>query len=200
MTDAYRFDESSTEQAIAYAKIYAGENYFPAMETVLKVAFSEKRNLPTFRLKSSDTILLSGYMKKWVGAYLAGYNNRPSVRTGNCSGTHPDPMAKTILRARIPGLENNLADKIVAGHSLLMTIENNIGELLEEYLAVKLSPLGMVLLLGEYDRRGRLLQGGRLAAADKDKRQFRKQFQQQGQAGHSHRKMVPQVLEASGSI
>ncbi|MFR4236189.1 MAG: SinI family restriction endonuclease, partial [Alistipes onderdonkii] len=27
-------------------------------------------------------------------------------------------------------------------HSLLMTIENNIGELLEEYLAVKLSPLG----------------------------------------------------------
>ena len=112
------------------------------METVLKVAFSEKRNLPTFRLKSSDTILLSGYMKKWVGAYLAGYNNRPSVRTGNCSGTHPDPMAKTILRARIPGLENNLADKIVAGHSLLMTIENNIGELLEEYLAVKLSPLG----------------------------------------------------------
>ena len=81
-------------------------------------------------------------MKKWVGAYLAGYNNRPSVRTGNCSGTHPDPMAKTILRARIPGLENNLADKIVAGHSLLMTIENNIGELLEEYLAVKLSPLG----------------------------------------------------------
>lgn len=116
MTDAYRFDESSTEQAIAYAKIYAGENYSPAMETVLKVAFSEKRNLPTFRLKSSDT-----------------------------------------------------------------------------------TP-GMVLLLGEYDRRGRLLQGGRLAAADKDKRQFRKQFQQQGQAGHSHRKMVPQVLEASGSI
>ena len=103
MTDAYRFDESSTEQAIAYAKIYAGENYSPAMETVLKVAFSEKRNLPTFRLKSSDTILLSGYMKKWVGAYLAGYNNR---------------------------------------HSLLMTIENNIGELLEEYLSVKLSPLG----------------------------------------------------------
>ena len=99
MTDAYRFDESSTEQAIAYAKIYAGENYSPAMETVLKVAFSEKRNLPTFRLKSSDTILLSGYMKKWVGAYLAGYNNRPSVRTGNCSGTHPDPMAKTILSA-----------------------------------------------------------------------------------------------------
>ena len=36
MTDAYRFDESSTEQAIAYAKIYAGENYSPAMETVLQ--------------------------------------------------------------------------------------------------------------------------------------------------------------------
>lgn len=45
MTDAYRFDESSTEQAIAYAKIYAGENYSPAMETVLKVAFSEKTQL-----------------------------------------------------------------------------------------------------------------------------------------------------------
>ena len=126
------------------------------METVLKVAFSEKRNLPTFRLKSSDTILLSGYMKKWVGAYLAGYNNRPSVRTGNCSGTHPDPMAKTILRARIPGLENNLADKIVAGHSLLMTIENNIGELLGRIPGGKIISPGVVLLLGEYDRRSRL--------------------------------------------
>lgn len=200
MTDAYRFDESSTEQAIAYAKIYAGENYSPAMETVLKVAFSEKRNLPTFRLKSSDTILLSGYMKKWVGAYLAGYNNRPSVRTGNCSGTHPDPMAKTILRARISGLEDNLADKIVAGHSLLMTIEKQYRRVARRVPVRKIISPGVVLLLGEYDRRGRLLQGGRLAAADKDKRQFRKQFQQQGQAGHSHRKMVPQVLEASGSI
>lgn len=105
MTDAYRFDESSTEQAIAYAKIYAGENYSPAMETVLKVAFSEKRNLPTFRLKSSDTILLSGYMKKWVGAYLAGYNNRPSVRnrellrdTSGSDGKN-DPQSQDI-RAR----------------------------------------------------------------------------------------------------
>ena len=53
MTDAYRFDESSTEQAIAYAKIYAGENYSPAMETVLKVAFSEKRNLPKFGYHTS---------------------------------------------------------------------------------------------------------------------------------------------------
>ena len=86
MTDAYRFDESSTEKAIAYAKIYAGTNYSPAMETVLKVAFSEKRNLPTFRLKSSDTILLSGYMKKWVGAYLAGYNNRPRSEPGIAPG------------------------------------------------------------------------------------------------------------------
>ena len=44
MTDAYRFDESSTEKAIAYAKIYAGTNS-PAMETVLKVAFSENEEL-----------------------------------------------------------------------------------------------------------------------------------------------------------
>ena len=199
MTDAYRFDESSTEQAIAYAKIYAGENYSPAMETVLKVAFSEKRNLPTFRLKSSDTILLSGYMKKWVGAYLAGYNNRPSVRTGNCSGTHPDPMAKTILRPGYPG--SRIIWPINSGRALPADDNRKQYRRVARRVPVRkiISP-GMVLLLGEYDRRGRLLQGRRLAAADKDKRQFRKQFQQQGQAGHSHRKMVPQVLEASGSI
>ena len=90
-------------------KIYAGTNYSPAMETVLKVAFSEKRNSPTFRLKSSDTILLSGYMKSGGADTSRRYNNRPSVRTGNCSGTHPDPMA-TILRARISGSRIILAD------------------------------------------------------------------------------------------
>ena len=87
MTDAYRFDESSTEQAIAYAKIYAGENYSPAMETVLKVAFSEKRNLPTFRLKSSDTILQA------LG------QNRELLRDTSGSDGKNDPQSQDI-RAR----------------------------------------------------------------------------------------------------
>lgn len=104
MTDAYRFDESSTEQAIAYAKIYAGENYSPAMETVLKVAFSEKRNLPTFRLKSSDTILLSGYMKSgWEHTWpdiTTGPRSEPGIAPGHIRiRWQNDPQSQDI-RAR----------------------------------------------------------------------------------------------------
>ena len=85
-------------------------------------------------------------------------------------------------------------DEAIPQDELDDKIENEAG--IHEYVVSTGDTLSSVLNQYGIDM-GNISQ---LAAADKDKRQFRKQFQQQGQAGHSHRKMVPQVLEASGSI
>ena len=108
------------------------------MEAVLTVAIGDKRNLPSLRFPPSE-IPLEQYVRKWVDAYLKGYKNRPSVRVGNRSATIPDSIIKEILQMRIETVSDSLADKIEGGHSLSMTIENMVGDLLEEYLSIKLA-------------------------------------------------------------
>lgn len=141
MKDTQELSSYSAEIAIEIAKRIAGANYSEQLAAVLTVAISNKRNLPTFRIKS-DVIPLETYVEKWVTAYLRGYNNRPSVRVGNKSATLPDSIVKEILKMRCQNVGDNLADKIEGGHSLSMTIENIVGDLLEEYLSVRLAEHG----------------------------------------------------------
>lgn len=128
----------SIENVLEIARAIAGNDYSEQLEVVLTVAISDKRNLPTFRI-TKDVIPLDEYVTKWVTAYLKGYTNRPSVRIGNRSTTIPDSIVKEIIKMRIENLDDNLANKIEGGHSLSMTIENIVGDLLEEYLSVKLA-------------------------------------------------------------
>lgn len=107
----------------------------------MSVAMSDKRNLPTLRIKE-EIIPLEAYIKKWVAAYLRGYKNRPSVRVGKKSATIPDSLVNEIIKLRIEGISDSLANKVESGHSLSMTIENLMGDLLEEYLSLKLAPFG----------------------------------------------------------
>jgi len=140
--DSYVFDSLDLNLAREYAARFAGEYYDLEMETVLSVALLDKRNLPSFRLPESKTVALENYIQKWVHAYLKGYNNRPSQRVGSRSATFPDAIVKLILQSRLPNIDDELALKIEGGHSLMMTIENLVGDLLEEYLSIKLRSNG----------------------------------------------------------
>ena len=140
MDDKYTFDEFEVTTALKYAKQVAKEKYDDALETVLTVAFSDLRNLPTLRFPKEKTIILKEYVEKWVNAYFKAFDNRPSQRVGNESSTHSDPIIKTILGARIQGLED--LDRLEAAHAMMMTIENIVGDLLEEYLCEKLAEDG----------------------------------------------------------
>ena len=142
MKDSYQFDSFDIELAIQYAKDLAGEQFTNEMSTVISIAFRDLRNLPAFRFSEKDTIPLKEYMSKWVKAYLNGYNNRPSIKIGNPSSTSSDPIVKIILLERLPELTQELANQVEGGHSLMMTIENLVGDLLEEYLSVKLKENG----------------------------------------------------------
>lgn len=130
------------DKALKLASKFAGDKFDEAMEIVLRTAFLDKRNLPSLRLKSDSVITLNVYVEKWVNAYLNGKNNRPSLRIGNPSSVYPDTIIKTVFDTCFPNLEKNQSNLVDAGHSFYMTIENIIGDLLEEYLSIKLSKYG----------------------------------------------------------
>jgi hypothetical protein len=142
MKDTCKFDAFDSELAIQYAKDLSGKEFTNEMAIVISIAFRDLRNLPSLRFPDKDTIPLKEYMSKWVTAYLGGYNNRPSVKIGNKSNTFSDTIVKIILQARLPKVSAELASQVEGGHALMMTIENLVGDLLEEYLSVKLQENG----------------------------------------------------------
>lgn len=84
--------------------------------------------------------------KGWrAGAIDKRVKNAPEpvyVWHGKKSQTKPDPAVKLILRTRREDIDDNFADTLEKGHSLMMTIEGMVGNLLEEYLATILHPYG----------------------------------------------------------
>ena len=142
MKDTYTFDVFDTDIALKHASDYAKEKFTTNLSVVLSVAFKDQKNLPTLRFKQKDEVVLKNYIKKWVDTFLKGYENRPTKRVGNKSATFPDSIVKLILSKRLPEISTETADSIEAGHSLMMTIENIVGDLLEEYLSIKLASEG----------------------------------------------------------
>lgn len=142
MKETSKFDVYDSKIAIKYAKAAAGKEYTDEMGTVIAVASKDLRNLPDLGYAKVDIIPLQDYVTKWVDKYLKGYNSRPSVRTGNKSNTFSDPIVKLILQSRLPKINDDIANQVEGGHSLMMTIENLVGDLLEEYLSVKLKENG----------------------------------------------------------
>jgi hypothetical protein len=142
MKENAKFDVYDSKIAIKYAKQFAGKQYTDEMGTVLTVALKDLRNLPVLGYGKVDLIPFQDYISKWVDKYLKGFNGRPSVRTGKKSNTYSDPIVKLVLQARLPKITKETADQVEGGHSLMMTIENLVGDLLEEYLSIKLKENG----------------------------------------------------------
>ena len=142
MKETTKFDDFSGDKAISLAKTFAKDAYTKELGVVLSVAFSDIRNLPALGFNQDEPIPLKEYVKKWVSRYFSGYNGRPSKRHGKKSQTKPDPAVKLILRTRREDIDDNFADTLEKGHSLMMTIEGMVGNLLEEYLATILHPYG----------------------------------------------------------
>lgn len=140
------FDENF-DNVLAYAKAYAKKEYSIGLENVLKNAFADLRNLPKLSYpKKVDNIVqpvpLKAYVEKLIDCYFKGYNKRPSVRIGNASATHADPVVGLVFATRVKNIPEDDLKKVVNGHSLQMSIENIIGDLLEEYLSLKLVSAG----------------------------------------------------------
>lgn len=79
---------------------------------------------------------------KWVDAYFNDFNNRPSVRYSKPPGTRHDQALDMIIHARLPHLTERDLEMIKWAHRLGMSAENIFGTILEEYLSIRLLPLG----------------------------------------------------------
>lgn len=71
---------------------------------------------------------------KFVSKFFKGYENRPTEKNGNPSGTVPDPLVSELVAAKTGGKVP--AEEITKLHKASMQSENVIGALLEEYIHV----------------------------------------------------------------
>lgn len=148
MDKNYKFDEADFKNVNTYAKDFAGIEYTPSLAQVIKSAFSDFRNLPNLGYPSKiekgnlNQIPLKEYTKKLTKKYLKGYSTRPSLKVGQKSKTFSDPTMEILLSAKSKSLSNGDVTKVVEGHKILMTAENLLGDLLEEYLSLRLLKYG----------------------------------------------------------
>ena len=136
------FDENLEKSLEYLEKLHSEEEYYNDLKVVLSVAIKDARNLPTFKPLGKEGVSVREYTKRYADRYIKAYNNRTSVRKANPSGTFPDPIQEIVLKSKFESSTDDEIDKIVYGHSFLMSVENVIGDLLEEYLCEKLKSLG----------------------------------------------------------
>jgi hypothetical protein len=156
MDTKYKFDKESCLVEAALEVVHQMElgSVTKQLNTVAKVAFSDKSFLPDLGFPKRidkgvfSEIPLAVYVEKWAGKYVAAFNNRPSVRAGKESKTKPDTVVKEILGCILYQEEQSTLDALERGHSLIMTVENLVGDLLEEYLSVKLVDYGWACCWG----------------------------------------------------
>jgi hypothetical protein len=117
----------------------------PDSVKVLRILWAEKQLLPKLRIKGP--ISVEEYLNRWIDSYHKGFYNRPSQRKGKLSKVIPDSILIDIITSRY-SISNIQADTIQKGHSILMSVENVVGEILEEYLEYKLMPLGWLCAWG----------------------------------------------------
>jgi hypothetical protein len=113
---------------------YIDNKWDVGIDTVFKKLLKNP-GLATGALKATND---EEFIHKWVDKYYNGYENRPSKKKGNIPGTKPDKLINTVINTRFNQLKNEEITNIMYTHRLSMTIENILGDILEEYLSIRL--------------------------------------------------------------
>jgi hypothetical protein len=125
----------------------AGEKYSRELTDIFCSGL-ENNLLPKYKAKQIVITALPDYLNKWVQHYFKGFELRPSKRKGNQSSTVPDSLLKEIYQLLHADLSEKEVLNVANGHSVMMTIENIIGDMLEEYLSIMLKPQGWLCCWG----------------------------------------------------
>lgn len=88
------------------------------------------------------------YMKRWITSYCNAINNPPSKKTASPKTSCSDPIIKTMIKSA-QGITDANATTQITTHNLCMSAENVLGNLLEEYISIKLRPYKWVWCAGE---------------------------------------------------
>lgn len=113
------------------------------LDIIFAVAENERSLFPGIKNTSSD----EDYLFRWVKGYTDAINNPPSLRTANPKSSCTDPAISLIVQVS-QGITNEQALEGEKCHNLFMSAENIQGNLLEEYIATKVSPYGFLWCAG----------------------------------------------------
>ena len=91
---------------------------------------------------------LSSSLSIWLKKYSNGLNSRFKTRVAKPSNVKRDPILTHVLQISNSNLSVANIEEIFDNHTLAMAIENNIGSLLEDYIASVLEPKGWVSAWG----------------------------------------------------
>lgn len=135
------FDEEILKQAYIHAKAPYSKTDWTDLDLIFQVACKNPKYFPNVNLPGIQSPKL--YMERWVKGYLDAINNPPSGRTASPKSACTDPAIKIIVKAT-----KQLTDEDATcgenTHNLFMSAENIQGNLLEEYIALKIRPYGFL--------------------------------------------------------
>ena len=132
---------SDNELLKAFEKYSQGDEN---LRGIFLAALKNRHNFPKKQI-ASDLPREEAYLKRWCSDYLDFIV--PSNRVGIRKMSPDDPALMTLIENYM-GLTSNEAADSLKQHNLWMEAENIQGELLEEYIASKVTPLGWVWCKG----------------------------------------------------
>lgn len=118
---------------------------FSDLDYVFNVACMNRKLFVSFNL---ETPSIENYIKRWVTSYCHAVQNPQSIRRANPKGSCSDPVVKRIAQEAkdLSEVEASAQEK---AHTLFMSAENVLGNLLEEFVATKIRPYGWIWCAGE---------------------------------------------------
>lgn len=115
------------------------------LDYVLEVALKDKQHFPG--INSSECNTQETYIDRWVKGYCDAMNNKPRQRVASPKSACSDPAIEVIVRST-QGYTEAQAKNGVKDHNLFMSAENIQGNLLEEYIALRIRPYGFIWCAG----------------------------------------------------
>ena len=111
------------------------------LDYIFNIALNNPDRFPAIFITTQKTP--QNYIDRWVKGYYDALKNPPSKRIANPKSSCTDPAIAVIVKAS-QGMSANEAILGERSHNLFMSAENIQGNLLEEYIAFKTRPYGML--------------------------------------------------------
>ena len=112
------------------------------LDLIFEIALKDRKLFPNINLKGNDKNP-KNYIDRWVKGYSEARNNLPHRRIAKPKSTCNDPAITVMVRVarNMTEQQSNIG---VSNHNLFMSAENIQGNLLEEYIALKIRPYGFL--------------------------------------------------------
>jgi hypothetical protein len=125
------------------------EEYASKLEQMFRFAIGNEVSLfPTIKVEEDLEPIekITEYLISWCGRYIANRENLAINSPIKNYGERDDALTNRVLTAT--DVDEETLEEYITGHFLFMSVENRNGDILEEYLAHVLEPIGWIWCAG----------------------------------------------------